>query len=62
MLVVIEASPPVTMSDLANLLVIDRSTLTRNVQLLAHQGLVSTRDGKDRRSRLVSLTSNGDQR
>jgi DNA-binding MarR family transcriptional regulator len=59
MLVVIETSQPVSMSELANLLMMDRSTLTRNFHLLEQQELVSTRVGTDRRSRLVRLTRKG---
>lgn len=59
MLVVIEATQPVSMSDLANHLVMDRSTLTRNFDVLEQQGLVTTTVGKDRRSRLVRLTRKG---
>jgi DNA-binding MarR family transcriptional regulator len=59
MLVVIGAAQPVSMSDLANHLVMDRSTLTRNFGLLEQRGLVSTKVGKDRRSRLVTLTRKG---
>lgn len=59
MLVVIEACQPVSMSNLAGLLVMDRSTLTRNFDVLELQGLVWTKTGKDRRSRLVGLTRTG---
>jgi DNA-binding MarR family transcriptional regulator len=47
------------MSDLANHLVMDRSTLTRNFDVLEQQGLVATKVGKDRRSRLARLTRKG---
>src|SRR5580704_3970137 len=60
MLVVIEASQPMSMSDLAIHLVMDRSTLTRNFDVLGKQGLVSTKVGADRRSRLVRLTRKGE--
>lgn len=60
MLVVIEATQPVLMSDLADHLVMDRSTLTRNFQRLDELRLVSSKVGKDRRSRLVRLTRQGE--
>jgi DNA-binding MarR family transcriptional regulator len=59
MLVVIEAAQPLSMSDLAHHLVMDRSTLTRNFGVLEQQGLVSIKVGKDRRSRLVRLARKG---
>ncbi len=51
---------PMTMSELAKRLVMDRTTLTRNLELLVDMGLVEPRRGKDRRTRYVSLTPKGD--
>ena len=52
--------PSSTMSTLAHLLVLDRSTLARNIQPLQSAGFVEQRpDERDRRSRRVSLTPSG---
>lgn len=54
------AMGPVTISQMANKLVLDRTTLTRNLKPLEREGLViivSVKD--DQRSREVSLTSKG---
>lgn len=48
-----------TINELADVLVMDRTTLTRNLQALEKQGLVKIGQGIDRRTRNVSLTSKG---
>lgn len=50
---------PVPMSRLAEALVMDRTTLTRNLQPLERAGLVQVESGSDRRARLVSTTRQG---
>jgi DNA-binding MarR family transcriptional regulator len=50
---------PVTMNVLADRLVMDRATLGHNLRPLQAHGLVSLQAGKDRRSRMVSLTDAG---
>ncbi len=55
----LHAPDPVTVSALAEKLDVDRTTLTRNLQLLTHRGLVSIVDGRDARSRTVLLTMQG---
>ena len=52
---------PVTINRLAELLVMDRTTLSRNLELLAKQHLVRIEEGQDRRVRLVLLTQEGEQ-
>ncbi len=52
---------PVTIHRLAKILVIDRTTLTRNLEVLAKQHLVRIEEGADRRTRLVHLTQEGEQ-
>jgi DNA-binding MarR family transcriptional regulator len=47
------------LSRLADILVMDRTTLTRNLRPLEIQGLIQTERGKDRRERLVSLSDKG---
>jgi DNA-binding MarR family transcriptional regulator len=52
-------SAPVT--QLAEILVMDRTTLTRNLKPLEKQGLIQVMSGEDQRLRLVSLTEPGQQ-
>ena len=49
----------VSVTDLADNLVIDRTTLTRNLAALERQGLVRIAPGEDRRTRLAELTAAG---
>jgi DNA-binding MarR family transcriptional regulator len=52
----------VTISDLAKALVMDRTTLTRNLKPLEQQGLIRILSGKvDRREREVTLTTSGQE-
>jgi DNA-binding MarR family transcriptional regulator len=46
-------------NDLAHLLAMDRTTLTRNLRPLIKQGLVKISTGSDRRARIILLTSKG---
>ncbi len=48
-----------TVTELAEAMVMDRTTLTRNLKPLERDGLVRTEPGKDRRVREVSLTKKG---
>ncbi|HZV79611.1 MAG TPA: MarR family winged helix-turn-helix transcriptional regulator [Candidatus Binatus sp.] len=48
-----------TMSSLADHLVMDRTTLTRNLGPLIRSGLVGVRRGRDARTRVVEITVNG---
>ncbi len=50
---------PVTVVRLAQVMVMDRTTLTRNLQILEKQGLISIKPGEDRREREVNLTAEG---
>jgi len=47
------------MAELARALVMDRSTLTRNLRPLINQGLLTLNLGQDRRTRLIQLTPAG---
>jgi len=58
-LVVIAWRGPITMSELAEVLVMDQTTLTRNLTPLEKQSLVQRVPGIDRRTRSVSLTPKG---
>ena len=48
-----------TISDLAEILVMDRTTLTRTLKPLVKSGLIMVEPGKDRRIKVVSLTPQG---
>ncbi len=52
---------PVTIHRLAEILDMDRTTLSRNLELLAKKHLVRIEEGQDRRVRLVFLTQEGEQ-
>lgn len=49
----------VTAAELADVLVTDRSTLTRNLRPLVKRRLLHINPGKDRRTRVISLTPAG---
>jgi DNA-binding MarR family transcriptional regulator len=46
-------------SDLANKLGMDRTTLTRNLSVLQRQGFIEISQGKDHRTRIVTATQKG---
>ena len=58
-LVMIASSDATTMSELADKLVMDRTTLTRNLKPLQEQGLIKDMPGTDGRTRSIALTSKG---
>ncbi|OLU26164.1 MarR family transcriptional regulator [Pseudomonas sp. PA15(2017)] len=49
-----------SITDLADAVGLERSTLGRNLRLLEGHGLVALADGADQRNRLVSLTIRGE--
>ncbi len=53
------ALEPVTARRLATVIVSDETTLSRNLKVLAVDGLIQLVPGEDRRSRLVTLTRAG---
>lgn len=59
LLVAIQLFEPVSITQLAQELFSDQTTLTRNVKLLEKQGFVAIAPGEDRRVKLVSLTVTG---
>ena len=61
-LVAVALADPPTMTRIASALVMDQSTLTRNLRLLELAGMVKTAGGKDRRTRFVTLTPHGRDR
>jgi DNA-binding MarR family transcriptional regulator len=52
---------PITINRLAKIMILDRTTLTRNLELLIKQRLIHIEAGEDRRMRQVSLTEQGEQ-
>jgi len=48
-----------TMKTLAQILVMDRTTLTRNLKPLLRQALISVESGQDQRERILTLTAAG---
>lgn len=58
-LVVLAARGPITIGALAGLLGSERTTLTRNLALLAREQWVEIRSGEDERERIVTLTRKG---
>lgn len=50
---------PVGISDLAEMLVLDRTTLTRNLKPLVDRKLLHVIDGPDRRRRPIAITAKG---
>ncbi len=50
---------PISVNQLADRIVMDRTTLTRNLKPLDREGLIAVRPGDDLRVREVSLTAKG---
>jgi DNA-binding MarR family transcriptional regulator len=61
LLATLAEAAPVTIHRLAQIMDIDRTTLTRNLEVLAKQHLVRDEEGEDRRMRLVQLSQEGEQ-
>ncbi|QJD31262.1 MarR family transcriptional regulator [Methylococcus geothermalis] len=59
LLVAAKMAGPVTVGRLAEMAVMDRTTLTRNLNVLEKQGLVVVTVGTDRRTRRVAITEEG---
>lgn len=49
-----------TINELAEVLVMDRTTLTRNLKPLEREGWLEIEPGQDKRTRIVRLTSSGE--
>jgi DNA-binding MarR family transcriptional regulator len=58
----IERSGPISITDLAAIMVMERNGLGHTLRLLERDGLLVTVTGKDRRSRTVTLTEMGQRR
>ena len=59
LLVALRPREPVTIQDLARAMVMDRTTLTRNLAALERRGLVQVEPGEDRRTREARLSEAG---
>jgi DNA-binding MarR family transcriptional regulator len=59
LLVAAALSEPVSMSRLADVLHLDRTTLARDLKPLTERGLVQIAAGEDRRQRVIRLTRQG---
>jgi DNA-binding MarR family transcriptional regulator len=60
LLAALTTTGPMTISQFADQLIMDRTTLTRNLKLLTTHGWVDIIAGKDRRTRLIAVTTAGD--
>ena len=58
-LAIVSAKGPIPMGELAFALVMDRTTLTRNLKPLQQSGYLNFQEGEDRRQRLIVITDNG---
>jgi DNA-binding MarR family transcriptional regulator len=58
-LAILAQTGPLSVSDLANMLAMERSALARNLKPIARQGFVVVSHGKDRRTRLAKLAPAG---
>jgi DNA-binding MarR family transcriptional regulator len=61
LLTVMAIAGSTTISKLAEMLVMDRTTLTRELRTLKRKGLVKVTAGEDRRQRIAALTARGHQ-
>ena len=59
LLVALERAGPIPFTRLAEVLGMDRTTLTRNLEPLRRQGHLTLRAGRDRRVRLATITARG---
>ena len=61
MLAALSKTGPIAITQLAEALVVDRTTLTRNLKPLLNKKLLSIENQEDHRVKLVSLTAQGKQ-
>ncbi|MGW9528549.1 MarR family winged helix-turn-helix transcriptional regulator [Paenibacillus terrae] len=59
LLMALEQAGTVTITRLSQILLMDRTTLQRDLKPLERQGWVSITEGEDRRKRLIALTPEG---
>jgi DNA-binding MarR family transcriptional regulator len=56
---VIEGSPQISVSTLGRYMVMERTSITRALAPLERDGLIRSRAGSDKRTRIISLTKRG---
>jgi len=61
LLVTLEKCGDIPLSELANRLVMERTTLTRNLKPLIEKGFISSKTEQDKRLRILSITLQGKQ-
>lgn len=61
LLAALAEAAPISINRLADLMVMDRTTLTRNLCPLIKQEWVRVEEGEDRRMRVVTLTEKGER-
>ena len=61
LLVVLYRAGPQTINEASEKLALDRTTLTRNLKPLAQNGLLTVAPGSDQRTRVVTLTTRGEE-
>jgi DNA-binding MarR family transcriptional regulator len=61
LLTVVAKLGPVGIKDLAKALVMDRTTLGRNLKVLSDRGLLEIGEGDDRRYRPITITARGQE-
>ncbi len=59
-LAIVAEKGPIGLTALADRMVMDRTTLTRNLRPLQRRGLVTVAPGEDRRERRITLTATGE--
>jgi DNA-binding MarR family transcriptional regulator len=59
-LVILYLFGPQTINQIADKLALNRTTLARNLKPLAHKGLLTIASGSDQRSRVITLTAQGE--
>lgn len=60
-LTVLYLAGPQTINELAEMMALDRTTVGRNLRPLAQQGLLTLTSGSDQRTRVVTLTAQGEE-
>ncbi len=59
LLAITRGQPNLSVSELAEMMAMDRTTLTRNLKPLEKRGLINITPGADRRIKLISITRDG---
>lgn len=60
-LVVLYLAGPRTINELGEIMALDRTTVGRNIRPLAQQGMLTLTSGSDQRTRVVTLTAEGEE-